>query len=1060
MESAQGATSKGDVSQSSREVRPRTSFSPSKVSFSPNSFNRFSGRPISDLLFVEVFAGTARLSITAREAGFRSLSVDKTCDRCTGAHIAIFDLTKRDDVESLKQIIFEERFNIVWIHFAPACGTCSRAREKQLPSLEAQGISVPKPLRSDDEPLGFHWLSGVDKVRVDAANLTYLHTCELIEWAYSFDIACSIENPANSIFWLIPFVLALFETIGGYETLFHNCCHGGLRRKLTKWWDTHGIFSELAAICDNDGSHEHLDWKPVTSDNKLNFPTSSEAAYPFLLCTRLIDSVKAHITESGALDPQNLQEQIEVEDKNSHSFILGMLPRGKKFRQLVSEFGQYIDCYITPGDDRMLDTFLSACPKGSRAANRRCLKWGDVRVDSIDKNFTDSKFLDANVSLDCRVEKISIGIPRCPIDFCNRSFLAGHPRSIAVHLSQQVQDALNANFFDEPHVVAKKRAVFFAKWSRRAAELRGRESEVLQSCPEHVKKIMKGKNLQLLREILVDLDYPDKTLVDDLCSGFKLTGWLPKSGVFPGRIKHPEYDVNTLKTLAKGLNKSILAQIKNTEVDEVAESTWATTLEEEKLGWIWRDQDQSLDNKVIAKRFGLQQKNKIRVIDDCSVCGLNAACGVKERFKIHAIDEMCAYVAWVFSKRSDNCDFRIVGKTFDLKSAYRQFCICKEDRDLARIMTFDTERRVPVIFGLNVLPFGAVGSVAGFLRVSLALHFIGVVGLQLAWTAFYDDYTIITSPQLKNSSELAASSLFDLLGVIFAKDGDKCVEFSDSFKTLGVMVDLSKSSQGRAYLGHTESRKEELQHMLSDVLTKGSIDAKLAESLRGRMQWFETFAQGRVANSAVKKLGDLAFTGKKRVQLNDRDRSALLFLRDRILNAPPLCIERSTLETWIVFVDGACEGSDELVGSIGGVLMSPTGRLIHHFSSVAPEYFMTACNYSLNPIYELELLPMLVSVLVWGHLWKGCQIVFYGDNDAARSSLIAGRSSTQVGEKIISAFVEREFSLQIKSWFSRVPTSSNIADGPSRLDCTEVTGLGSVLTDLEWNLISSELDMG
>ena len=458
------------------------------------------------------------------------------------------------------------------------------------------------------------------------------------------------------------------------------------------------------------------------------------------------------------------------------------------------------------------------------------MKWGDVRVDSIDKNFTDSKFPDANISLDCRVEKISIGIPRSPIHFCNRSFLAGHPRSIAVHLSQ-VQDALNANFFDEPHVVAKKRAVFFAKWSKRAAELRGRESEVLHSCPEHVEKIMKGKNLQLLREILVDLEYPDKALVDDLCSGFKLTGWLPKSGVFPGRIKHPEYDVKTLKVLAKGLNKSILAQIKNTEVDEVAESTWATTLEEEKLGWIWRDPDQELDNKVIAKRFGLQQKNKIRVIDGCSVCGLNAACGVKERFKIHAIDEMCAYVAWVFSKRSGSCGFKIVGKTFDLKSAYRQFCICKEDRDMTRTMTFDTERRVPVIFGLNVLPFGAVGSVAGFLRVSLALHCIGVVGLQLAWTAFYDDYTIITSPQLKNSSELAASSLFDLLGVIFAKDGDKCVEFSDSFKTLGVMVDLSKSSEGRAYLGHTESRKEELQHMLSDVLAKGSIDAKLAESL-------------------------------------------------------------------------------------------------------------------------------------------------------------------------------------------------------------------------------------
>ena len=63
------------------------------------------------------------------------------------------------------------------------------------------------------------------------------------------------------------------------------------------------------------------------------------------------------------------------------------------------------------------------------------------------------------------------------------------------------------------------------------SELKGREAELLQSCPEHVGNIMKGKNLQLLREILDDLNYPDKNLDDDLCSGFKLTGWLPKRGV-------------------------------------------------------------------------------------------------------------------------------------------------------------------------------------------------------------------------------------------------------------------------------------------------------------------------------------------------------------------------------------------------------------------------------------------------------------------------------------------------------------------------------------------------
>ena len=239
--------------------------------------------------------------------------------------------------------------------------------------------------------------------------------CTLVSWLNGrsyFNIVCSLENPANSIFWLIPFVVKMLQKIGGYETLFHNCRHGGLRRKLTKWWDTHGIFDELAAICENDGSHEDLDWKPVTADNKLHYPTSSEAAYPFLLCTRLVDSVKSKLTESD-LDPQNLQEQIEVEDKNSHPFILGMLPRGKKFRQLVSEFEHYIECYIKPRDDNMLNSFLSKCPKGSRAASRQCLKSGDV----------DKTFLDTNTSLECRVEKVSVGIPRNPLIFATKAFL-------------------------------------------------------------------------------------------------------------------------------------------------------------------------------------------------------------------------------------------------------------------------------------------------------------------------------------------------------------------------------------------------------------------------------------------------------------------------------------------------------------------------------------------------------------------------------------------------------------------------------------------------------------
>ena len=44
---------------------------------------KFMGRTLHDLLFVEIFAGTARLSKIAREHGIGILPVDKTAARAS-----------------------------------------------------------------------------------------------------------------------------------------------------------------------------------------------------------------------------------------------------------------------------------------------------------------------------------------------------------------------------------------------------------------------------------------------------------------------------------------------------------------------------------------------------------------------------------------------------------------------------------------------------------------------------------------------------------------------------------------------------------------------------------------------------------------------------------------------------------------------------------------------------------------------------------------------------------------------------------------------------------------
>ena len=93
---------------------------------------KFLGLTLEDLLFIEIFAGTARLSKAAKAVGFQTLPIDKTTERASQIYIAQYDLSDDEAVNALMDVIRAEKHRIVAVHIAPACGTASRAREKKL----------------------------------------------------------------------------------------------------------------------------------------------------------------------------------------------------------------------------------------------------------------------------------------------------------------------------------------------------------------------------------------------------------------------------------------------------------------------------------------------------------------------------------------------------------------------------------------------------------------------------------------------------------------------------------------------------------------------------------------------------------------------------------------------------------------------------------------------------------------------------------------------------------------------------------------------------------------
>ena len=126
-----------------------------------------------------------------------------------------------------------------------------------------------------------------------------------------------------------------------------------------------------------------------------------------------------------------------------------------------------------------------------------------------------------------------------------------------------------------------------------------------------------------------------------------------------------------------------------------------------------------------------------------------------------------------------------------------------------------------------------------------------------------------------------------------------------------------------------------------------------------------------------------------------------------------------------------------------------------YLSAVMADEVMDALGYSGNPIKELGLLPVLISLFIWQNLLKGGSGRILYHNDAARYSYVKAYASTDVGRKIMRSFVHLGLGMQVKSWFSRVPTSSNLADDPSRMKSNLLEVTGAFRVEISWSEIGN-----
>ena len=202
---------------------------------------------------------------------------------------------------------------VVYIHAAPPCGPCSRARNRRIPfHLRSQGAPDPKPLRSERWPQGLQELLELDAERVATANAIYQNVCKIVKH-FASSALISIENPSRSYMWLTSWFQSLISECNLTPVHFQQRMHGGQRDKWSCFYVNHTLFQELALTCDR--SHEHLPWVVAQEEDKWVFSTAQEAEYPELLCQRISSIVATVCQQRGVVFLQSKPRQPNFQAK-------------------------------------------------------------------------------------------------------------------------------------------------------------------------------------------------------------------------------------------------------------------------------------------------------------------------------------------------------------------------------------------------------------------------------------------------------------------------------------------------------------------------------------------------------------------------------------------------------------------------------------------------------------------------------------------------------------------------------------------------------------------------
>ena len=680
----------------------------------------------------------------------------------------------------------------IYVHFAPPCGTSSRAR-----FIQRKGRYNPPIVRTDAYPDGLPDLPAELKLRVDTANHLYDLTQQLCRECHKTGVLFSIENPARSFMWDTKHFKQFLAEIPHFQTRFHHCQFGSSRRKFTLL--IHNIACLQTLECRCDDSHPHESWGQTSS----GWATSLETAYPWALCRAIATQVALQLQNLGVSckTPRFAEQALHLEQIRHDTWSQS----SSKALPMVSEFQKVIHLPV----DQPL-------PPLSRLLSTPSL--GEIASEGFK----------------------TVGVHRSPADFVKEALEVKHPAATVSQLPGPMLAAVHRAATETVESLCRTRSETLRMMLSKAKEFQPAEEELKRSLSARRREVLKGKRLVLFRWLLEQSGSTDTKLVTDLCEGFDLTGALPESNTFSKRFRPAQLPTDTLRGVAEKARTALLSNIRSSGDAELDRGVYEATQKECRKGFLVGpvSPDELPKGATLTRRFGVAQKDKIRPIDDYRASMVNSSVTQAEAVSIHGVDHIAAMCAEYLRCSSSSCSsgVELVAKCWDLASAYKQVPLSDSAFHLdSYLVVYNPHTDAPEVYQQKVLPFGSIASVTAFLRCALALWHIGSVMLWFTWTSYFDDFLSICDVRASRHTEMCTSLFFQMLGWKLSED--KLVPYETCCKVLGIDLDLSKTPEGVVALANTVSRRAELLEFIDHILATRKLSKCDAERFRGRLQF-------------------------------------------------------------------------------------------------------------------------------------------------------------------------------------------------------------------------------